>query len=443
MNTNEELHGSLSQAVQSIHNDELCEQQIMEINERVLDRLKVVTPLTGATPDQGRQNAFRWKQRVALYSLAASVIIACSVGMYVLHLNRQFDETSIAAISVDPSMDASLFQFVPMPQALTVQRPGSQEPTDVLVICEGPAELVVLGNSVAVSPVLGARYIHVIDPKKPERSRVLRKHEIAGRFVITPDQRHVLTLSGQLIDIDTEELTQLRGDWNEVRSVRFAANDRLLVIRSAIPPAEHCVVSVLSYPELKVLKSLVDVDSGCLIGSWMNEPWNWKMLECAVVFKDRKIRLTSTTDFEQSIELESIHSASIDLIVSSADGRLVASATEREVLVHEASSGKLTQLLPVAEDSGPTRVDSMAFSEDGKYLAVGFAQHLVIYDSATGQLIKTFPSPSGGAGKIIWSIDAKSLVTLQNAFLQRQQNGVEQLVHPSLVTWSTAEPGQD
>ena len=87
---------------------------------------------------------------------------------------------------------------------------------------------------------------------------------------------------------------------------------------------ERCVVSVLSYPELKVLKTLTEVDSGCLNGSWMNEPENWKEMECAVVLKDRKIRLISTTDFKQSIELESIHSARIDLIVSSADGKLVA-----------------------------------------------------------------------------------------------------------------------
>jgi len=70
----------------------------------------------------------------------------------------------------------------------------------------------------------------VIDPRKPELSRVLRKHEIAGRFVLTPDLRHVLTPGGQLLDIDTEELRQLHGDWKEVRSVRLAANDRLLIL---------------------------------------------------------------------------------------------------------------------------------------------------------------------------------------------------------------------
>jgi WD40 repeat protein len=434
MNANEELYGSLGQAVETIRNNELPEQRIAEISQRVIGRLSLETQLADSMQAYGGSRAFPGKQKIVMCFLAASVLIAASVGMYVFQIGKLPDGTSIATNRPEPSMNTSLMQFVPLPQAFTVQRPGSQEPTDVLVICEGPSEVVVLGNAVAVSPALGARYIHVVDPKKPELSRVLRKREIVGRFVLTPDQRQVLTPNGQLLDLDSEELRQLPGDWNLVQSVRFVANDRLLVTRFETP--EDCVVSVLSYPELNVLKTLIDVDPGCLIVNWMNEPENWKAKECAIVFTDRKIRLTSTTDFKQSIEMESIHPTSIDLIVNSADGKLVASATEQEVLVHDASSGKLIQRLFAPKDSGPTRVDSMAFSQDGKYLAVGFAQHLVIFDTATWQLMKTFPSASGGAGKIIWSQDAKSLVTLQKAFLQRQQDGNELLVHPSLATWS-------
>ncbi len=279
------------------------------------------------------------------------------------------------------------------------------------------------------------RYIHLFDLKRSTKSRVLSKPYLRSKFVITPDGKSLLSQDGTLVDLETEQQSRLGGDWSGVIAIWFASPNRLIQVRRQ-SEAQHdrCTIIVLSYPDGKVISKLIDVDQGCTIGKWANAYHPVLNGECAIAFNDHRVHLTLVDAFKQRVLVEKANKGAIECIVRSPDGKLIASSSDDEVLVHDAITGKfLYQVETVYSLPELAHVGAMEFSPNGQYLAIGTRQRLLVYDGLTGKRLQSGSTATANAQQIFWQQDNKRVHVLHGSFYQRlERDGPETFVYPQL-----------
>lgn len=452
-----DLEGPLAVAVQAAWDDELHQDRVDLATRRILDQLELaecrIAPALATLPKTSDRFAGRRGRSFASFTVAASMLIgAFFLGKstsnrhdlaFVDHSGKATNlpttdnkpQTFVFVTATPDPRIATGLAFLPRISVQAIRGPGSTDPTDVILFGKGPRESIALGQGSPVEPPkTKASLIHVFDPRVSPRSRVLTQNEVAGSFVVSPDGQWIVTQSGLQIEVETEHTNQLPGDWSQVQRVQFSGLDRLLLTRTG-PGAtgvDSCQLEILSYPTMKKLRDIIDLESGFVVTTTSN--LRATDHEIGLLFADRKVRIYDTSSDKQTAEVKTAHNNTVRAIAISENRQWLATSSENEELfVHDFATGELKHRLTSGTEHPMLReARSIAFSPDNRYLAVGEAQRLVVYEVESGEVVVKFANSSGNCDQILWSSDSRSLTIVHGSFIQRYPDGHEESVYPYL-----------
>jgi len=334
------------------------------------------------------------------------------------------------------SEQPTLMAFVPRVSLQAIRRPGSVDPMDVIVFGPGPRNSIALGQGDPFEqPQIPGAYIHIFDPRISPRSRVLTQNEVKGVFVVSPDGKLIVTQSGLQIVVETEQATQLPGDWSQVSKVQFCGLDRLLITRAGLGSRS---VEVLTFPKLERVREITDTDLDSSFTADNLGKSGLKDHEIWLLQQDGEIRIFDSMNDTQLVLLKSTHSGSARTVAISTNRQLLAIATNSaELLLHDLAAGKLKYRLSSGSELASLReARTMAFSPDNRLLAVAEIQRVVVYDVESGRVVEGFPNSSGGGDQILWGSNSRDLTVIHGSYIQRYQDGHEVSVYPFISHWS-------
>lgn len=435
-----DLEGPLALAVQAAWKEELVPSQVDAMAERVRQAVQQKRAIAYRTlPKKMRAEVLGW------LTLAASLLLG------VFCLGRMtapptkvvvygFQGAKTPEESASPlGIYSSHFAFTSRMVLQAVKNLANEDPSDLLLFGKGPQGSIALGQGFPLNlPKSEEAFIHVFEPRVSPRSRVLRKHAVTGAFAVSPDGKWIVTQSGWQIEVETEDASQLAGDWSQVERVQFVGLDRLVLtrVRTNADGKDAKSVQVFRYPELQSLKEMEGLEPEGAIAI-LDRPAVLGASVGLIDSSDQKLRVYDTHADKTVAELKTVLQGNVRAIAISADQKWIATAGgESAVLLHAFATGELQQKL--ANENQPPSLGAaraIAFSPDGKYLAAGEVQNLVIYEVATGKLVKVFPSSSGGADEIVWSQDGKQLTTVHGSYIQSEPGRADESVYPHVAQW--------
>jgi WD40 repeat protein len=121
----------------------------------------------------------------------------------------------------------------------------------------------------------------------------------------------------------------------------------------------------------------------------------------ATALSDRKVRIRRTTTGEPVHTLEG-HSEAVRSVSFSPDGKLLASASNNEVIIWDVKTGREVRVIQC--QSSP-----VAFSPDGRLIAVGGSAPGLL-DAATGRLVLRFDGHRGPVYSLAFQPGSNCLV---------------------------------
>ena len=477
----DDLDGPLAIAVQAAWDNELPQARVDLASSRILSQLKLAGGSKAFTSTALFGMADRFESRIGRLlvwvAIAASLVVgAFFVGRFTFsradhavvadggnNSNSPPIENKVETFGFARSTGEIQFGRVPPVSVQAIQRAGSTDPSDLILFGKGPRESIALGQGFLLdspfvrglgidqrgsmdrfagtpvdSSIKSGLFIHVFDPQVSPRSRVLTKNEVAGRYVVSPDGKWIVTQYGLQIEVETEMAVQLPGDWSRVQRVEFVGLAHLMLMRTreGYDKVKSCQLEILSFPSLESQREIVDVDRETLFANMNLEHSTGEAI--GVLTAERKVRIYDATGEKHLVETTKPIVGNLRAIAISANKQWMATSSgDSSLYIYDTSTGEPKHRLP--SKSGPLDVlgtNAIAFSPDNRFLAAGVGQVLVVYDVETGRVVKKFPKNSGMADQIFWSSDGRSLTSVIHSFVQRYPDGSERYIYPSMSLWS-------
>jgi WD40 repeat protein len=209
------------------------------------------------------------------------------------------------------------------------------------------------------------------DAQTGQELRTFKGHtDDVNHVVYSPDGKRLASASGNgtvnIWDAQTgQELLTLKGHTGEVNSVAFSPDGKRLASGSGMLNATN---DAFAAGEVKVWDAQTGQDLFTLKG----------------------------------------HSSVVGRVAFSADGKRLASASDKTVKLWDAQTGQ--ELLTLKGHAG--EVNSVAFSPDGKCLASASEDEMVkVWDAETGQELLTFKGHAAGVTGVVFRPDGKRLAS--------------------------------
>lgn len=437
-----DLEGPLALAVQAAWEEKLANDEVAQMTQRIRERLSQKQ----VAPHSQSQAGMIGKRSLAWLTLAASLLLGA------FFLGRQMAVSQPKHLALPPQEQTATTSslhgiysphlgFVAKMTLQMTANPQSDDPHSFLLFGKGPKESIALGQSFPLNlpKTTSEAYIHLFEPRVSPRSRVLRKHPVPGSFAASPDGRWIVTQTGFQIEVETENGKQLSGDWSQVERVQFVGDSHLLLTRSSQKSESQPqnTVQIVSYPELRVLKEIADLETQGVI-KLLDQSQSVQTLFGLFPAKGKKLLVHDVVADKTSAELPDLYVGEVHAIAISPDRKAIAvGGAESAVFLHDAVTGERKQTL--LSDSQPATLRSaraVAFSPDGRYLAVAEMQYLVVFNVQSGKLVQRFPTSSGGAEEIRWSADGSTLTTVHSNYIQSEQDGPEMAIYPHVAQWT-------